>query len=629
MTRDTPQAPSATRLAEAMRLHQQGALDQAERAYRAVLAEEPRQADACRFLGFLLQERGRLREAAAMLASAIGARPEDAPALARLAAVLNGLGRPAEALETAARALALEPDSVDALNARGGALVRLGRLGEAVAAYDAVLAGQPLNVPALVNRGAALRDLGRADEALDNYERALAVRPGHALALNNRGVALMDLGRPAEALASFEAALKANPNYPEALNNRGRALAATETELSIIADAEARARSALQSFDRAIALRPDYAEAHDNKAMLLFELGRMWDAARAAEQAIRLAPRTARFYYHLAEMRRFGRDDPYLHAMRRLSEDPGLAEADRIELHFALGRALDQAGAPDEAFGHLQAGARLNRTAIRYDEAAALGELDRIARVYTAESLAERAGAGDPSPLPVFVVGMPRSGTTLVEQILASHPTVAGAGETRALADQLGGLPIEQAAGLPAEEFRRIGAGYVGALAAAAPGARRVVNKRPDNFRLAGLIAMALPNARIIHVRRDPMDVGLSCFSRLFGDAAPYSFDLEELGRYQRAYQRLMAHWRAVLPAELFIEIDYEALVGDLEGQARRLLDHCGLAWDRRVLDFHLTDRRIRTASGAEVRQPLYAGAVGRWRAYERFLGPLREALTA
>jgi tetratricopeptide (TPR) repeat protein len=621
--------PSAELLRQAISLHQQGALDEAERAYRAVLAERPRDPEACRHLGFLLQERGRLREAVALITAAVEARPEDPDGLGRLAAVLNGLGRPADALKVSERALALDPDLADALNAKGGALMRLGRPAQALKAYDRLLARTPLHLPALINRGAALRDLGRAEEALRSYERVLAVRPGHAMALNNRGVALMDLGRPHEAAASFDQALKANPNYAEALNNRGRALAVAETELSIIAEGDARAREALASFDRAIALRPDYAEAHDNKAALLFELGRFWDAARAAERAIRLAPRTARYYYHLAEMRRFASGDPFLEAMQRLAAEPDLPDQDRIELEFAIGKALADVGEPEAAFAHAAAGARLKRAAIAYDEAAALGDLARIRDGFSARLLARRAGVGDPSPLPVFVVGLPRSGTTLVEQILASHPLVAGAGETSAFAAGLAPEALRDPTALTDAALRKIGSDYVAALAAAAPGAHRVVNKRPDNFRLAGLIRLALPEARIIHVRRDPMDVGLSLFFRLFGDEVPYSFDLGEIGRYIRAYEALMAHWREVMPPETFLEVDYEALVADLEGQTRRMLAHCGLDFDRRCLDFHLTDRRIRTASAAQVRQPLNAGSAGRWRAYEPWLGTLKEALSA
>ena len=258
--------------------------------------------------------------------------------------------------------------------------------------------------------------------------------------------------------------------------------------------------------------------------------------------------------------------------------------------------------------------------------------LSAIAQAFSVQAMARLAGKGDPSPAPVFVVGMPRSGTTLVEQILASDPRIFAAGEIDAFSQVLNGQSGAgsfpgSAAQWSGQALRQIGADYVDWIGAAAPAAERVVNKRPDNFRFAGLIHLALPNARIIHVRRDPVDTCLSCFSKLFGADLPYTFDLGELGRYYRAYEALMAHWREVLPADVMLEVQYEDLVADLEGQTRRILAHVGLDWDSRRLDFHLTQRRLRTASATQVRQPIYSSSVGRWRPYAPFLGPLIDAL--
>ncbi|MGH7030610.1 MAG: sulfotransferase family protein [Stellaceae bacterium] len=241
----------------------------------------------------------------------------------------------------------------------------------------------------------------------------------------------------------------------------------------------------------------------------------------------------------------------------------------------------------------------------------------------------ERAKQGDASPLPVFIVGMPRSGTTLVEQMLASHPEVHGAGELgeieRAVA-ALGG-PDGVPADIGGAELRRLGASYLAKVTALAPGATRITDKMPANFRYAGLIHLALPNARIIHLSRDPVDTCLSCFSILFGGDQPFTYDLGELGRYYRAYQRLMAHWRAVLPAGVMLEVRYEALVGDFEQEARRIVAHCGLRWNAACLDFHNTRRPVHTASSVQVRRPLYRSSVGRWRPAEEVLRPLLDAL--
>ncbi|HEY5412843.1 MAG TPA: sulfotransferase [Caulobacteraceae bacterium] len=620
-------------LDQALERHRSGALDEADRLYRAVLAAEPGQPAALRFLGFLEQERGRLPEARQLLAAALRARPDDAPAWSRLGVVHSGLGAPQDALDCYDRALALEARLTEAWNGRGNALIRLGRLEEALGSYDRTLALQPDHLPALANRGVALRDLGRASEAVASYERALEIRPDHVFTHNNKGVALMDLGRQADALASFERALELKSDYAEAWNNRGRALAQGRDPLEGLG----RAPEALASFDRALALHPAYAEALDNKGVVLVELGRAEEAAAAFERAIRSAPHAVRYYYHLTQARRLQPADPHLGAMQAIARDPvGLTPQDRIELDFALGQALDEAGDAAAAFQRFADGNALRRTQIAYDEGQALKQLQAIRTTFTPELMAAKQGKGDPSALPVFIVGMPRSGATLVEQILASQSGVFAAGETAAFPQSVaaqpvaGGRQLQYPAGvsrLPAKALREIGARYVGQLAAAAPDALRVVDKRPDNFRFVGLIRLALPNAKIIVTKRDARDTCVSCFSKLFGAGAPYSFDLGELGRYHRAYEQLMEHWLQVLPADALLQVDYETLVADVDGESRRILAHCGLDPGPGRIDLRRGERRIRTASALQVRQPIYAASVGRWSRYEAFLRPLLEAL--
>ena len=500
---------------------------------------------------------------------------------------------------------------------------RAGALEDAERLYGEVLSVQPDHVQALCNRGAALRDLERPAQALASYDRALALQPDHVWSLNNRGVALIDLKRPADALASFDRALALKPDYAEALNNRGKAL----MSLDPAPDPDL----ALASYQRAISLKPDYAEAYDNKGMLLIELGRITEAAEAIERAVSLAPGRARFYYHLAETRRMQGADPQLSAMLAMARDmTTLGPDEQIDLHFALAKALADAGDHARSFEHLAQGNALKRAHVAYDEAATLRTFERTRKAFTRKLMAKAKRAGDPSAAPVFIVGMPRSGTTLVEQVLAGHPEVSAMGETNAFADAMAAEGVDFPGGVPkmaAEALRRLGARYLDRIRAAAPDASRITNKRPDNFRFAGLIHLALPGAHIIHVRRDARDTCVSCFSKLFGVEVGYSFDLAELGRYHRAYQALMAHWRVVLPEGVMLEVDYEALVADLEGQSRRILAHCGVDWDPRCLDFHMSERRVRTASAAQVRRPIYTSSIGRWRIYEPFLGPLFDAL--
>jgi hypothetical protein len=315
-----------------------------------------------------------------------------------------------------------------------------------------------------------------------------------------------------------------------------------------------------------------------------------------------------------------------------------LPPAERICLHFALAKAYEDCADPDRSFGHLCAGNALKRRSVAYDEAAVLGGLARLRAVFTPDLMRDRAGQGDPSATPIFVVGMPRSGTTLVEQILASHPHVFGAGELECfptvVRELIDGAPNADAfpellRTIDAARLRGLGAAYRGAIEPLAPTARRITDKLPLNFTHVGLIHLALPNARIVHVRRDPLDTCLSCFSKLFTGNQPFTYDLGELGRYYRDYEALMAHWQRLLPAGVMLELQYEDLVADLDGQARRLVAHCGLDWNDACLAPHAAVRPVRTASVVQVRQPLYRDALGRAERYRSLLGPLLEALAS
>jgi hypothetical protein len=280
-------------------------------------------------------------------------------------------------------------------------------------------------------------------------------------------------------------------------------------------------------------------------------------------------------------------------------------------------------------------GSRLKRQQITYDETKTLALFDRIRATFTGEVLRDKRNAGDHSHTPVFVVGMPRSGTTLIEQILASHPKVFGAGEIRDFGRLMATLHAADGSEFPefvgrltTDQIRALGATYIQAIRPLAPSAERIVDKMPSNFHNVGLIYLALPNARIIHARRDPRDIALSAFQSCFIDGHEFTYDLAELGRYIRAYEMLMQHWQRVLPQHAILEVQYEKLVDRLDDEARRIIDFCRLDWDDACLSFHKTQRPVHTASVNQVRQPIYRSSVGRWRHYEPFLQPLLDALT-
>lgn len=632
-------------------------LDEAAASWRRATEIEPDSAELHNNLGAALSELGRHEEAAASYRRAIELRPGSAELHNNLGLALVGLGRPEEAAESYRRAIEVLPDHGQAHNNLGVVLRRLGRVEESVASYRRAIEIEPGAAEPHNNLGAALSKLGRHEEAAESFRRAIEIAPDHAEAHNNLGNALGELDRADDAVACYQRAIEIAPTYVDAYANLGtlqvkirrydaavvsfrRALAINPEVAQAqngLAHALAEGRQlaeAIAHYEKALRIKPDYAEAHNNLGLALKMLGRIEEGQRAVETAIRLAPNRVEFYASLAaSSKQFTQGDPHLAAMEGLARDVGsLPGEDQMLLHFALGKALADVGRHEESFAHLFAGNALKRRQTAYDEAAALSMFDRVRTIFTTELMREKAGLGHPSAVPVFIVGMPRSGTTLVEQILASHSRVFGAGEVSDLADAVGQLVTpgrtsaefpEGARGMSGAQLHELGANYLERIITRAPAAIRITDKLPANFALAGLIHLALPNARIIHVRRDPVDTCLSCFSILFGGHQPQTYDLAELGRYYRAYTALMEHWRGVLPPGVMLEVQYEEVVADLEHQARRIVAHCGLAWDDACLEFHRTQRLVLTASVNQVRQPIYHTAIGRWRPYRDMLGPL------
>jgi tetratricopeptide (TPR) repeat protein len=397
---------------------------------------------------------------------------------------------------------------------------------------------------------------------------------------------------------------------------------------------EGRDEEALAAWEQAMAHSPTPARPATARANLLLDLGRIEEAAAAFAEALAFAPGHGPALYGRASIERFRGQASDIGSLER-SLAGARTDDDRFHLHFALGRAyLDQDEAPP-AFRHFAAGNALRRAGYRYDVAEDELLLSAIAACFPAERLARQGELGDPDETPVFIVGMPRSGTSLLEQILSAHPDIHGAGELltvkRLVLKELVeyGMFPGVAADLTAEQCRLLGARYLAATRPLAPAARRIIDKLPLNFYFAGLIRLMLPGARIIHIRRDPLDTCLSCHTTLFRETVRYTPDQTELGRFHRAYQRLMAHWRQVLPTDRFIEVEYADLVADPEAEARRLLAFCGLGWDVACLSPERLARPIRTASRLQARQPVHRDSVGRAERYRPYLGPLIAALDA
>ena len=521
------------------------------------------------------------------------------------------------------QAVAFRPAYFEALASLGNVLRGQGKFDASAACFEQLLALRPEDAAGALQPGPGPRLSRPVRSGRGTLSPSATLRPDSAVVHNSLGVILAQQKKLDEAQARFEQAVALRPDLAEPYNNLGNVL----RERGQLEQAATRYR-------HAIALRPDYAEAHNNLGNIRWEQGKFDEATTHYRQALAFLPNLAEARYRLAELTTFHAGDADLAALEALAADSArLPSGDRIFVEFALGKAFDDIGDYERAFQHWLRGNAQKRREMEFDEAAWLQKtVPLVVQTFDSALFDRFAAVGDPSPVPIFVLGMPRSGSTLVEQILASHPQVQAAGELQNLdrvarsAPDFAGRPVRfphWVRTADAGTFRRLGQAYLASLPPLAAGQTRLTDKMPSNFVYAGLIRLALPGARIIHTLRDPVDTCLSCFSRLFDVGPSFTYNLAELGRSYRLYHELMAHWRAVLPAGAMLEVAYEDVIDDLEQQARRLLDYCGLPWDDRCVSFHQNNRPIKTSSNVQVRRPLYRSSLARWRRYEPFLQPL------
>jgi tetratricopeptide (TPR) repeat protein len=676
----------ALMLAEQKR--REGLFADAEDISRRVLSADENNGEALHLLGVLAHQSGKTEEAIAYLRRSVKAEPSHPHFHANLGEVCRLAGQIDEAIAAGRRALELKPDYPEALSNVGIALFEQGKFEEALSHYERAITIQPAFAQAHSNMGNALQRLKRFAEAEVCYRRAIDFAPRFGDAWSNLGTALRELGRPDEAESAYRKALELKPNDPDILDSLALALKdldrideALDTfklALSIENGSEKiythfgatlldhrRAEEAVNAIDRALALNkrsydainlmgrvdyergnleqaivhhrraleiePDLADAHSNLGNAFKALGRMEEAHQAYRKALEIDPENTGVYLNLADLKTFGPGDPDLLTMDALKSKTGLSGTHRLHLDFALAKAYGDLKDLRRALEYLFIANAAKRARIDYDERREFELFERIERTFTPELIEAKSNKRERDQSPIFIIGMPRSGTTLVEQILAAHPYVFGAGELATLSEIVQSVSRPEwtepypsfAPMLDSGELGKIGSQYVARLHKIAPSKRYITDKMPSNYYFAGLIHLALPNAKIIHSKRNPIDTCVSCFSKLFSDQQHYTYDLGELGRYYKRYERLMAHWRRVLPKGRMLDVIYEDVVDDVERQARRILDHCGLPWDERCLAFHRSDRAVRTASAVQVRKPIYRDAVGRWRGLEDLLAPL------
>ena len=508
-------------------------------------------------------------------------------ALARMAKAHGDAGRWADAASTLLEFVWLKPDSAEAYR----------------------------------NLGVACLTLGRTAEAAANLRRAVDLRPGDQSALEQLASALLLLGREPEALLAYRRLSRKADDPVERRHYLAQALAM-----------EGKPEEAEKELRRLLAQAPQHGAARRLLARLLSERGELNEAAGHLQEAVETLP-TA--FMQLTSVKHMTEADrPLVERIRALVERPAIDATARIQLHFGLGKAFDDLGDFAEAMRHYDTANRLRAVSERLERGALVARYNRIIGSFSAEALDRLAksrlkSARPHDETPVFIVGMPRSGTTLVEQILSSHPGVAAGGELTFWADRFRGWDSSKIDTVEAGMLAKAAADYRAQLHDIGHGAVRVTDKRPRNFEALGLIRLALPEAHIIHCRRNPIDTCLSIFFTNFGPHQEYSWDRGDLAFAYRQYERLMEHWGRVLPPDRFTEVEYKSLIADREAETRRLLAFCGLDWDEACLAPERNRRVVRTASLWQARQPVYTTSVERWRRYEPWLGELRELLPA
>jgi tetratricopeptide (TPR) repeat protein len=503
---------------------------------------------------------------------------------------------------------------------------RAGNVPVALEIYDLIVARVPNSAEVHNNRGVLLQLLNRYAEALESYEKAVALKPDYANAHFNRAVILKFLNRFDESLAGYDKAIALNPGHAEAHNNRG----------ALLQDMR-RYDEALQSYERAITAKPDYAMAYNNRGTALMSRGGMAEAEKMFRKALELKPDFSDPLHSLSVMRRHEKaSGTEVREILELLKKPGLSSENKEHLYFTLGKIYDDSGQYDEAFEVFRQANEIRNTFVSYQAADVTKFTDNIIAVFNRDFLSQKFPFSSQSKLPLFIVGMPRSGTTLLASILSNHRDIATAGELADMGDyalRLGEMLKENVRYPQAAQYLT-SAVASGIITAYETRLKRdvkrevvhVIDKNPLNFRHLGFIAMLFPQARIIHCTRDPLDTCLSNYFTRFPLTLDYSFDLRNIGHYYREYARFMAHWRTI-PAIKMIDVSYEDMILKTEQTGRAALEFLGLEWDARCLAPETNPSPVETASQWQVRQPIYNSSLDRWRHYEKHLGPLKDAL--
>jgi tetratricopeptide (TPR) repeat protein len=589
--------------------------------------------------GVFYKQTGQLDEAINRFEKAITINPDYAEAHNNLGVTLQNLGLMDEAITSYEKAIASNPDYAEAHNNLGVTLQNLDLMDEATTSYEKAIASNPDYAEAHNNLGNIFRELEQLDAAVKSYEKVTAINPDYPEAHYNLGNTLVELGQLEDAIKSYEKVIAINSNYHEAHYNLGNTL----VELGQLEDA-------IKSYEKVVAINPNHPEAYFNLGNSFQQLGKLDQAIKCYERAISIKPNYSGAYYHLSYLKKYMASDPQISKMQSLISSDNITQSDRIDLYFALSKVNENLDNQDELFKYLHEGNRLLKEELNYSLDRSKTLFSTVKEIFSLPYLdIKKSFSSEPSTFkPIFIVGMPRSGSTLVEQIMSSHHAVHGAGEFQDLRSLIAPIlsdnliqgseiastsigdkkiHLSSKASLPEAAFLSLRKQYLDALSNLNVSESVITDKSLLNFRFIGFILTSFPEAKIIHMKRDARAICWSIYKSNFRSKGNgYSYNFDDLAGFYGLYADLMDFWHQLFPDRIY-DMCYEDLTTNQEEETRKLLQYCELDWDKNCLSFHKNKRAVKTASAIQVREKMYQGSSEAWKKYEEHLKPLTKAL--
>jgi len=640
----------------AVQAHQSGDTDTAEKVYRQILTKDPTHAGVNNFLGILMGQKGDFKKAAKLIHTSIKTSPKNPATHKNLGNAYRELGQLKKSVTSYQNAILLKPDYIEAHHELGTVYFGLGKTDDAIDCYQQTLTLNPNHAHAYFNLGLAYNTLDLFEKAYQHYQQSLALEPNNDQAQINLGEVCYELRLYTEATTHFEQALVLNPNQPEAFYNLGMTytalnqlnLAKEHYQKAISLDSHyteahnnlgmtyytlGEFEAAIKYYKQALTINPNHARAHNNLGVVLNDIGHQGAAIKHYEQALVIKPDYASAHRHLSTVKQYTTDDLQINQMQLLLSTENLSQSDQTHLSFALAKAYEDLGQHAELFKVLHEGNRLRKKSLSYSLDQDKNLHSTIRKIFSSfHSINEQSAPYKPSPIqPIFIVGMPRSGTTLVEQILASHHFVHGAGELYSLSNivtpTIEGDLTHNPSKLSKETCQSIRQQYLDSLAKLNVSEKVITDKMPLNFQYIGFILSAFPDAKIIHLKRDSRATCWSIYKHYFDSKGNgFSYNQNDLAAFYHMYTNLMAFWHQVFPDKIY-DLCYEDLTTNQEKETKNLLNYCELEWDKNCLNFHANKRAVKTVSALQVRQKMYQGSSESWRKYEEHLQPLINAL--